>query len=1349
MPHRGAAPSDPFAPARVERVVRLRHVLVRPVWLALGAGLWWALYRWPLVFPGPSILHVTVFFVAAAGYTLGFLSGLVAGLAGLVLHAIVLRDAGVDGVGAMFAYAPASHLATALVGALTGRLRSLERRARREAARRLAREAQLHANETHYRTIVERMHDAVIECANDGTILYANEQLCRMTGYALDELVGADANRLLLVEGCRDLVTERIRERLAGRASSYRMPIRRRDGGHVWCQVSGAPIVDDEGHVIGRVATLIDVSEQVRAEQRLEAERRALRESETRFRELVENIDGIFWIKSAHDGRMLYVSPGFERIVGRPRTAVYADPTALLEWVHPADRERVVRALDHTGPDHYTVDYRIVRPDGTVRWLHARGFPVRGEGPTPARVAGVTTDVTALRHAEALARSRGAVLAEVAAGSRLETVLHTACRVLTRSVVGAVVVALDVAGTVRACASDANADADGAGDETTGEALEGTGPPADAGPGAPAGLDVDAALGVLAPALRRESPNPVVVPDAAAASPVDAAVDTSSLARAGVRACWIQPVRSSDGAEGAFVLLFTTPRSPDEGELEIVRTVAEIAGIATRRQRDRESLEQREQVLRLFVEHSPAAIAMFDRRMRCLAASRRWVEDHGAASALAPPAAAGDDAAPPWRTAHVACLRDRRSRRGEDLVELRDGRNEWVRWQVHPWRDAEGAVGGVTVWTEIVTGERQAREQLARSEERYRFLVDHLPDTLTEIDREGRILFVSRDYPRRTRDETVGATIDVMLAEADRARARDILDACAADRRVRSFTVEHPCDGTVWTHRVVPIVEDGLVVRFLVISTDVTTRHRTERALAESNARYRRFFEHDLSAAFIARPDGTLDDCNPAFLRLFGLPDPAAARRAGLSALAAEPGQVEALVAHVRDAGRIEQHRVTLRTLRGETVHVIANLVGEFDEGGTLVHVHGYLVDDTARRTLEEQLHQAQKMEAIGRLAGGVAHDFNNMLTTIAGYTELLRDRLADDESLRHYCDEVMLASDRAADLTRRLLEFSRRRVLQPQPVPINRVVDDMRDMIARTIGEHIDLVVETDAGAGRVEAAPGTIETILLNLTLNARDAMPRGGRLTVRTEVVEADADPALDGDRWVRLSVTDTGIGMDEEIRQRIFEPFFTTKEQGEGTGLGLATVYGAVRQCGGHIRVSSAPGRGTTFAIYFEMLDALPEGVGEGHERVRVLGPTRGSETVLVAEDEEAVRRLMHDVLESRGYRVLIAGDGDEALHIARHFEGEIDLLVTDLVMPEINGRELARAVRERRPSVRVLYISGYIGRASIRVAELGPRTSFLSKPFSPQSFARKVRLLLDIDRRRPSLADIARRSVRAR
>ncbi len=1327
MPQRGAEPGHAEVRTRVEGMARMRHVLARPVWLALGAGAWWLLYRLPFVLPGPSILHVSVFFTAAAGYALGYLSGWVAGVAALALHAIVLREAGVHDPAAMFVYAPAAHLAAFVAGPLTGRLRTLERRARRESARRLAREAQLRASETHYRTIVERMHDAVVECANDGTILYANEPLCRMTGYAFDELVGASIARLLSGDDVGEFLGSGSASAEGSDGARRRVPVRTRRGEYVWCQVSRAPIRDDEGHAIGFVATLTDVSEAVRAEQRLEAERRALRESETRFRDLVENIDDIFWIKTAHDRRMVYVSPGFERIVGRPRTAVYADPAALLRWVHPDDRERVAQAIDRVGPDTYSVEYRVVRPDGTVRWLRSRGFPVRDPEGETTRVAGLASDVTALRLAEALARARGAVLAEVASGAALDDVMRVACATLAESVCGATVAALDASGEVLARCG---------------------------------GLDVDHSL--VAGLARAAGSDRRVVPDVDDARPSrtpadddpgaepDAGADAGALRRANVRAWWVEPIRSPEGTEGSVVLMFATPRAPDETELEIVRTVAEIAGIAAHRHRDRCSLEQREQLLRLFVEHSPAAIAMFDRRMRCLAASRRWIEDHGAASSIAPRAAdAPDGDAPPWRHAYGATLRDHRPRRGEDLVELRDRRAEWVRWQVQPWRDAGGEVGGVTVWTEIVTGERRARERLARSEARYRFLVDQLPDTLTEIDRQGRILFVSRDYPTRTRAESVGATIFDMLPEAEHARARQTLEACARDRRTRSLTIEYPRDGSVWSHRVVPIVEDDLVVRFLVISTDVTAQHRAERALAESNARYRRFFEHDLSAAFIARPDGSLDDCNPAFVRLFGLGDARAALRAGLHALASEPGQVEALVARVRRDGRLEQHPITLRTLRRDTVHVIANLVGEFDESGALVRVHGYFIDDTARRTLEEQLHQAQKMEAIGRLAGGVAHDFNNMLTTIAGYTELLRDRIDPSDPVRRYCDEVMHAADRATDLTRRLLEFSRRQVLEPQPVALNRAIEEMREMIARTIGEHIDLVVETDPGAGRIEAAPGTIETILLNLALNARDAMPRGGTLTIRTEVVEAGADPALDGEHWVRLSVTDTGIGMDEEIRQRIFEPFFTTKEQGEGTGLGLATVYGAVRQCGGHIRVSSAPGRGTTFAIYFEQIDAGVEPQEAAGERVRVLGPTRGSETVLVAEDEEAVRRLMHSVLESNGYRVLIASDGDEALQIARNYEGEIDLLVTDLVMPEINGRELARAIRELRPTMRVLYISGYIGRASVRVAELGPRTSFLSKPFSPQSFARKVRLLLDVDRRRPSLAEITRRNVRAR
>jgi len=389
--------------------------------------------------------------------------------------------------------------------------------------------------------------------------------------------------------------------------------------------------------------------------------------------------------------------------------------------------------------------------------------------------------------------------------------------------------------------------------------------------------------------------------------------------------------------------------------------------------------------------------------------------------------------------------------------------------------------------------------------------------------------------------------------------------------------------------------------------------------------------------------------------------------------------------------------------------------------------------DELART--QQQLLQVQKMEAIGRLAGGVAHDFNNLLTVLGGRSRLLLDRLRRDDPLRRDIELIQETADRAATLTQQLLAFSRKQVLAPKVLDLNAVVVNMDTMLRRLIGEDIDLVTVPGPALGRVKADPGQIEQVIMNLAINARDAMPRGGQLTIETANVELDEayarrHVAVRPGPHVMLAVSDTGPGMDAETQARVFEPFFTTKEPGKGTGLGLATVYGIVKQSGGNIWVYSEPGRGTTFKIYLPRVEEAAEPV----EPAKALaGPPRGLETVLVVEDDEALRELAREILQSHGYTVLEARHGGEALPIGERHAGPIHLLVTDVVMPWMSGRELARRLMPAHPEMKVLYVSGYTENAVVHNGVLDPDTAFLQKPFTPDALARKVREVLDAPR----------------
>ena len=388
-----------------------------------------------------------------------------------------------------------------------------------------------------------------------------------------------------------------------------------------------------------------------------------------------------------------------------------------------------------------------------------------------------------------------------------------------------------------------------------------------------------------------------------------------------------------------------------------------------------------------------------------------------------------------------------------------------------------------------------------------------------------------------------------------------------------------------------------------------------------------------------------------------------------------------------------------------------------------------FVSDIGRRKRLEEQLMHAQKMEAVGLLSGGVAHDFNNMLTVISGYNRMILDELSALDPLRGYAEEIQQAADRAAAITGQLLSFSRRQVSKPRVVNVNEIIGQTGKMLRRLIGEDIELVLNLDPEVGNIKADPNHIEQAMVNLAVNSRDAMPTGGRISIETKNAHLDDNYArthlgVQPGEFVMIAVSDTGHGMDAATRRRIFEPFFTTKERGKGTGLGLATVYGMVKQAGGDIWVYSEPSKGSTFKLYFPRVgDAVPE------------APTaepavlRGHETVMVVEDEKAVRELTVKLLTQLGYQVLAAAGGEEALEISRAHSGEIAMLLTDLVMPGMNGRQVAAALRQERPRIRVLYVSGYTEGTVLDRGVLDPGVNFLPKPFSREVLGQRVREIL--------------------
>lgn len=441
--------------------------------------------------------------------------------------------------------------------------------------------------------------------------------------------------------------------------------------------------------------------------------------------------------------------------------------------------------------------------------------------------------------------------------------------------------------------------------------------------------------------------------------------------------------------------------------------------------------------------------------------------------------------------------------------------------------------------------------------------------------------------------------------------------------------------------------------------------------------------------------------------------------------------QLQTNIETLRRGESVSRYETRGLTSTGTTIEIAVTMSPIQTMNGCLEGASAIIRDISNQKQLQKEFFLSQKMEAVGRLAAGVAHDFNNLLTVVTGYSSLLLSELKETDRTYAEISEISKAGERAASLTRQLLAFSRKQVLQPRVLDLNSIVDDMDRMLQRVIGEDIDLIVLLDGNIWSVKADPAQIEQVIMNLAVNARDAMPKGGKLTIETSNIHLqetltrrhlDIPPGA----YVTLSVTDTGIGMDTETQARIFEPFFTTKDQGEGTGLGLSTVYGIVQQSGGTILVYSELGHGTTFKIYLPRVEASPARPSSPP----VIHYPRGSETILVVEDEDAVRILVCSILQKQGYTVLWASNASEALRMAEQHNEKIDLMITDVIMPVMSGSELADRLQILRPGMNVLFMSGYSDNAIADQGILKPDTAFLEKPFEPHVLTKKVRDVLD-------------------
>lgn len=637
------------------------------------------------------------------------------------------------------------------------------------------------------------------------------------------------------------------------------------------------------------------------------------------------------------------------------------------------------------------------------------------------------------------------------------------------------------------------------------------------------------------------------------------------------------------------------------------------------------------------------------------------------------------------------------------------------------------AVKQALVQRDLRAAERQAQE-------RYRALADSIPQIVWTARADGYIDYVNRralEYTGHPLAELEGSGWPRIIHPDDAARAFSIWTAVVRSSEPQEFETRlRRTDGEYRWHvcRQVALHDAaGGVTQWVGTCTDI----HDQKVAAEVQARDANILAGVRDAVVVTDLDGVVTYWNEGSTALFGWTAAEMVGRPYADRFA--PVAREGIARLIREraagtewAGEYEDHR------KDGTRVWIDSRVRRFDgPDGAPAGILGVSHDITKRRQLEEQFRQAQKMEAIGRLAGGVAHDFNNLLTVMNGYVDLLLPGLSADHPHRSALTAVRDAGERAAALTSQLLAFSRKAIVAPRVVDLNEIVAQADKLLRRLLGEDISLVTVPCPAACRVEADPNQLDQVIMNLAVNARDAMPDGGQLAIETNRVHLAAATATESGVfrpgwYVELTVRDTGCGMSDEIKARLFEPFFTTKEPGKGTGLGLAVVHGVVKQAGGHVSVESAVGSGTTFRILF------PEAAAPAHQAGA--GPLsavrRGVETVFLVEDDDAVRTLCRIALESQGYRVLVAACGRDAMKAITVRDGRIDMLVTDIVMPGMSGRELADAARAEIPGVKVLFVSGYTDDAVVRHGVREATDAFLQKPFTPLGLARKVRAVLD-------------------
>ncbi len=647
-------------------------------------------------------------------------------------------------------------------------------------------------------------------------------------------------------------------------------------------------------------------------------------------------------------------------------------------------------------------------------------------------------------------------------------------------------------------------------------------------------------------------------------------------------------------------------------------------------------------------------------------------------------------------------------------------------------------VDGILTTLRDVTDRREIETQLAL----HTAALEATSSGIMITDVEGQILWVNNALVELTRydaDELLGNTPRIFNSgKHTKAFYREMWETILSGETWQRELINKRKDGTLYPEEqsITPVRnEAGIITHFISIKQDITERIEAEDALHSSEHDFRDIFEQMHDGVFRAAPDGEIVLTNSAFTEMLGYKSVDDVIGANLLEDSFFTGEsLKEFKEKLASQDALQNFQATMRTRKEKEILVRLNIHKRQDNNGGLRYYEGTVEDITEQSALKQQLIQAQKMEAIGQLAGGVAHDFNNLLTVIKGYSQLLLAEISFDQDHEYYNNLMQIdsAAKRAESLTRQLLAFSRRQILEPKILDLNDIIQNLEKMLRRLIEEDIALTIKFGSELGGIKADSGQIEQVIINMVVNARDAMPEGGKLVVETSnaSVGKNSDEVKRGAKpgnYVRLSIADNGIGMDEEIQSKIFDPFFTTKEKGKGTGLGLATVYRIIQQSGGYILVDSTPGVGTTFDLYIPLVsEEVTDEIAQSRKEQKL----EGTETILVVEDESELRKVIIETLEMYGYTVVEAIHSANALSISQEYDDTIHLLLTDVVMPEINGKELADRITSERPDITVLYMSGYTDDVIAQYDIIKKGVRFLQKPFTPMDLGYKIRSVLD-------------------